>query len=168
MTPVGCGGVNLGAFRELFGESIRAWLAWDELEGGDAGIRQRVITDRAGLGRLLTVWYADPVGGPGDWRESAHAPMTVEQAVGTPGSWKAGAAERVEFFSHQFTMETEPPVLLLPAFGIGDRMLLLDGSHRAIALLSSGLDPRVLVCAVDGPVAARVLPDLERWSSILE
>lgn len=160
--------MNLDAFHELFGESIRAWLDWDELESGDAVIRQRVITNRAELGRLLTVWYTDPAGRPGDWRESTHTPMTVEQAAEKRGSWKNGAAERVEFFRHQFSQGKEHPVLLLPAFEVGDRVLLLDGSHRAIALLSSGLDPRMLACVISGPVSVRALPDLERWSSILD
>lgn len=160
--------MNLDSFHRLFGEAIRAWLDWDELSGANVEIRQHAITDRAELGRLLTVWYADPQGDPGDWRESTHTPMTVEQAANTPASWKRGAAERVGQFQCQFLKGEEPPVLLLPAYEIGDRVLLLDGSHRAIALRLSGLGPRLLVCALAGPVDARVAPDLGRWSSILD
>lgn len=66
-------------------------------------------------------------------------------------------------FHRQFQQEGEPPVLILPAYLIGDRMLLLDGTHRAVALYSARIEPRVLACCVAGPVDARVLPDLERW-----
>lgn len=163
-----CRIVNLEAFHQLFGESIRSWLAWGELETSDAQIRQQVIANRMELGRLLTVWYADPAGKPGDWRDPAHSPMTAAQAAQARTSWKNGAAERIEDFRSQFLESAEPPVLVLPAFVIKERILLLDGTHRALALFNSGLDPRVLICAVVGPAHARVLPDLERWSSILD
>lgn len=159
--------MDLDAFHRLFGAAIRAWLAWDEL-GDDVRIRQQVITDRSELGRLLTVWYTGPEGEPGNWRESTHTPMTVDQAASTPTSWTAGAAERVGRFQSLFLSGQEPPVLLFPAYAIGDRVLLLDGSHRAIALHRTGLGPQVLVCAVAGPVDHRVLPDLGRWSSNLD
>lgn len=159
--------MDLHDFRSLFGESIRALVAWDEIDGSEVSIRHSVLTDRAQIGRLLTLWYVDAAGRPGDWRDPGSTPLTVGQAARTSSARQAGAAQRIERFQRKF-LRGEPPVLLVPAFEIRDRVLILDGSLRVLSIYKSDVVPRVLVCAITGTIRSKVLPDVERWSAVLE
>jgi hypothetical protein len=48
----------------------------------------------------------------------------------------------------------------LPAYQVGDRLLLLDGNHRCISLVRFGIDYAVDLAVISGPIDGQIMADL--------
>jgi hypothetical protein len=158
--------MNIEEFETIFRNSeMRAWLAWDILEKSGANMREIYTRSPEALARLYTVWYAAPGGTNGDWRNSSDSPLRVGQATDTVGTWPAERVTRVAHFRAQFEKSRYPVQLTLPAYSPNTRdVLLLDGTHRAVAAHLSKKEVRLIVLAVQGPCDPRILPDLAHYS----
>ncbi|WP_127818116.1 hypothetical protein [Microbacterium sp. CPCC 204701] len=158
--------MDLGDFRRLFGDNIRAWMNWDLLQVSRVAISARVITDRDKLGDLRTVWYENRAGGPGDWRDAESTPLSVGEAVEHREFWTPQRRDRIDAFSSQYLRYTEPVLLTIPAYATPRGALMLDSTHRAAAAYLSKADVRLLVIAIIGPISAEILPDLAHHNII--
>jgi hypothetical protein len=152
--------MNLDDFRRLFGDTTQAWLAWDRLAVAGATIQEQIVTDRAELGRLRTVWYRDAGGGPGDWRDPGSVPLSVREAADQRSTWAPARSKRIEAFRQEYLRQTEPVLMMMPGYVTPLGTLLIDSTHRAVAAYLSNVEPRLLVLAIDGPISAEILPDL--------
>lgn len=145
----------------LFGDGcIRAQLNWAKLER-DCRIEASVSRSRAVLGDLYTVWYSGPEGHDSEFRDADARPLRVRETEFTEATWPAARAERIAEFERRYRADGRPVHLPLPVYVLDDgELLLLDGTHRAVAAHRSGVDVRLLLFAVHGPVDQAMLPDL--------
>ena len=118
------------------------------------------------LSSFFTVWYINPDGLNGDWRNAGDSPLRIRDAVKAFDIWPDDRKQRVEAFRAKFIRRSEPVQLVLPAYAPNDRdIILLDGTHRAMAAFMAQSGIRLLVFAVNGPCDPDVLPDLLHYSS---
>lgn len=156
--------MNIVDFQTLFSESIRAMLSWQRLLDANPPIDTIVTADLRSLGELRTVWYRDADGGPGDWKQPDHAPLTVAEAATTPRSWTTEKRDKIEGLRRHFLTYPEPNQLLLPCYRTQGEYLLLDASHRTVAAFLAGKETRALMLVVSGPTDHAILADLDRAS----
>lgn len=145
------------AFR---GDDVRSWVDWDGLQDLP-GARVTVLGDRADLGSCQTVWYRDRHGRRCDWRDPHGVRVDVAEAAATEGFPDAASRRRVLRIRDDLDRAVVDPVLVLPAYRArGDRPILLDGNHRAVAAHLSGARVRVVLMCVQGTADPRLLPDV--------
>ncbi|MFB9249034.1 hypothetical protein ACFFWE_12410 [Sphaerisporangium melleum] len=158
--------MNIGDYIEFFDpDVIGAWLDWDAVTSSDCQVSETCSRSREYLAGLYTMWYATPDDTDGDWRGERDRPLRVGEARRTSRSWPQGRASGVTRLRDAFVRENRPVHLVLPGYSLGNgRVLLLDGTHRAVAAHLSGLEVRVMVFSIEGPLDAAVLPDLAHYS----
>lgn len=138
----------MAEFESLFAAgAIRTWVDWAALDDTNCHVRAQVCTTSAQLGSCDTVWYR--VGDqPAEWRdEQARRARVAEVAAGVEPEGLDG------------TFLDAPHVF--PALNLGDgRVMLLDGNHRAVAMVASGQRFHVLLMVLTGPMDPMIFPDL--------
>ncbi|MET8158587.1 hypothetical protein ABZT47_19600 [Sphaerisporangium sp. NPDC005289] len=159
--------MDIGEYVEFFDpDVVGAWLRWDAVTASNCPVTQICTRSREYLAGLYTMWYVTPDGSDGDWRGERDRPLRVGEAHTTSSSWPEGRADRIARLRDAFQREGRPVHLVLPGYSLGNgRVLLLDGTHRAVAAHLSGLDVRLMVFSIEGPMDAAVLPDLARYSA---
>lgn len=157
--------MNLSDFQALFQGNIRAWLDWDALNCSTATITENIVTSRKDLGDIYTVWFVGPRGDPGDWRDPNHRPLRVDEASRALDSLTSDKKKRIQYLATQYAALNEPLVLLTPTYQAGQRMILLDVSHRIVAAYLAEISVRMLSLCIHGPQDAKVLPDLHWFLS---
>lgn len=139
---------------------VRVQLSWDRLDSPEFSVTHTVSRSTDLLGSMFTVWYEDPQGGNGDWRRDSH-PLRVSQASRTELDWPGDRRRRVSSFEKEFVQTLEPVQLVLPTYALHDGgLLILDGTHRAVAAHRASVPVRLFVYTLRGPVHEDVLPDL--------
>lgn len=123
--------MDLAAFEAVFRGGIRAQLAWEIVADASAGVVEHVLTAPGALGPLRTVWYTGADGREGSWRDPDSVALTVAEAASA--RWSEDRQRTIEGFRRMFASAREPVVLVFPAYVVGSSLLLLDGSHRAVA-----------------------------------
>jgi hypothetical protein len=157
--------MDLQVFRSLFQDSIRARLDWELLASSRAQVHMSTATGRDALGALSTVWYTDAAGGEGRFDDPGSRMLTVAEAAASPAAFPVDRLLAVSAIGDSLQAQHRPgePVLLtLPCYWLGGTRLLLDVTHRAVATYLSGLDVRLLLLDLAGPINSDVLPDLGR------
>lgn len=159
--------MNFNEYQTIFKDSgMRAWIAWDILDGLRCDISETYTRSADVLSRFYTVWYISPDGLNGDWRNAQDSPLRVGDAIQTINSWPDHRKQKVAAFRKSFAQRREPVQLVLPAYAPNDRdTILLDGTHRAVAAYLARVSIRLLVFAVRGPCNVDVLPDLQHYSA---
>lgn len=152
--------MDFSDFRTVYEHSIRAWLDWETLASSDARIEEKFLTSPQELGDIFTVWFTDPLGKHGDWRNPHHKPMTVKEAAHAPESWTTDKKRRIGEFFLEYTQFSEPLIMTLPTYRVDEKHILLDASHRTVAAYLAQAEVRVIVHSILGPANPRILPDL--------
>ncbi|MFI9587522.1 hypothetical protein ACIHCQ_38225 [Streptomyces sp. NPDC052236] len=147
------------------GGGVRVQLSWDRLDSSEFSATHTVSRSTGLLGSLFTVWYEGQQGGNSDWRRAAH-PLRVSEASRTEPDWPANRRHRVSSFEKEFVQAREPIQLVLPTYALHDGgLLLLDGTHRAVAAHRASVPVRLLIYTLRGPVHQDVLPDLRHHTA---
>jgi hypothetical protein len=152
----------LSSFKQLFEPNIRAMLNWDLLAAHDAFADTHVISTTEELGSLFTVWHVNMQQEPASWDDLQAQPLPVSKASEDLSLWPEHRRHTVSQFQNHYLSSPEPVNLLLPAYRAGARLILLDSTHRAVAVHQGALDFTAMVVTLNGPINEHVLPDL-RW-----
>jgi hypothetical protein len=156
--------VEIATFRALFEPNTRAALNWDRLCAEAATVSVAALICREDLGSLLTVWAVSPSGSQGNLRNPEDTPLALCEAAPLAENWPPTWARIQQFRADMLAgvRGDEPLLLTLPVYAVGDRRAILDSTHRAVAAYLTGLEVRVVVLAVHGPLDNGVLPYLDR------
>lgn len=128
--------------RQLFGESI--YLRYDRAATQDWPITLRVITTRRRLGKYHLLWTKGKLGQGGRAMRLRDIGAELEH-VG-PSSRR-----RVLEMASDFEKLGTPALAVLLCWGDGNRRVIVDGCHRASALMLSGAPFRALVVELQPP-----------------
>lgn len=158
--------MDLGDFETIFRDSeMGVRLSWDSLGNSDITVKEIYSRSRDALANLYTVWYATPEGKNGDWRNGPDHPLRVGEATQTLDDWPAKRVSGVGSFRTQFEKLGHPVQLTLPAYAPNGRdIIILDGTHRAVAAYLADKGVRLVVFALQGPRDPGILPDLMYYS----
>lgn len=161
--------MDLDAFATRFGPDIRARIDWARLAGVPTEVRVEASLEGAAQQRLagmFTVWYADSAGRNCEWSAPGSRPLSVRGARRTLPTWPQERRRTVAALMRAFAAAPEPVTLTLPAYQVREgRSVLLDGNHRAVAAHQAGVEVRLTVCSLIGPVCESVLPDLRHYAT---
>jgi hypothetical protein len=159
--------VELNEFEEIFRDSeMKVLLDWDFVKKSGASVNEIYTRSADSLAQLYTVWYSTPSGLNGGWPDSEDTPLRIGETLKTFPTWPAARRERVNYFRTQFEQSEHPVQLTLPAYAPNDRdVILLDGTHRAVAAHIVGKEVRLIIFALHGPCDSRALPDLAHYSA---
>lgn len=127
-------------FERLFRDQITCAVNWRALRRADITSYQRLITERRALGDLFTPWYD----GGDKWSDDKRRRITVRQAA------KLGRKDhraRLLELAAAFADE-QPGAMLMPALSVHRGLLLLDGTHRCVALHIARAKPRVALAVL--------------------
>lgn len=153
-------------FETIFRDSeMGVRLSWDALGNSDITVKEIYSRSREMLAGLHTVWYVTPDGKNGDWRNGPNRPLRVGEVIQTFDTWPAKRVAGIDSFRKQFEGLGHPIQLTLPVYAPNDRdLIILDGTHRAVAAYLAQKDVRLLVFALRGPRDPGMLPDLTHYS----
>ncbi len=119
----------------------------------------------AALGDLFTVWYATPDGEAAEFHDDDARPLSVREAA-TEQIWPADREARLAALTDSFKAQAEPVQLVLAAIiAPDDRIVIVDGTHRACAAYRAQNEIRMLLFTLHGPTSATVLPDLAHYAA---
>ncbi len=153
-------GVDTSDFRRIFEPDVRCLVDWPRLEE-HCHVSLELITAPEELGALSTVWYVRDDDRLGGWQDQHAVRVTVNDAARRtdfPSRESAGYVERIQ---RGILAGDHPRVWVTPAFRTQTgETIILDGNHRAVALLMSGAPIALFVAVAQGLDDARVFPDL--------
>lgn len=152
----------LASFKQLFEPNIRAMLNWDLLQLYHAFAESKVISTVEELGSLFTVWHVDKNQKPVSWDDPKAYPLSVTNASESFPVLAEHRRHTISQFQNHYLSSPEPVNLLLPAYRVGSRSVLLDSTHRAVAVHQAGLNFTAMIVILNGPIDEAILPDL-RW-----
>lgn len=152
----------LESFKKLFEPNIRAMLNWDLLREQQAFSETQVINTAEELGSLFTVWHVNNHQEPTSWDNPHAQPLSVAKVASYLAGMNEHRKHTISQFQNHYLSSPEPVNLLLPVYRVGSRLVLLDSTHRAVAIHQGNLDFTAMVVALNGPIDEAVLPDL-RW-----
>jgi hypothetical protein len=157
---------KISDFEEAFRDSgLRVELAWERLRAPEFSVSHTVSRSARLLGAMFTVWYEDLLGKDGAWDRPGR-PLRVREVMRTKDDWPADRGRRVSSFHNAFAVASEPAQLVLPTYALpGGELLILDGSHRAVAAHRAAVPVRLLIYTLRGPVEEGVLPDLRHHTA---
>ena len=149
-------------FRSLFASEVRSAINWDLLEAR-CGISLEIITEHQELGELQTVWHLGVDGVMSDWRDRTARRLTVAEAARLECVPSPAGAKFIRTVASEYSKGLHPRVWGIPLYKTkSGSTIVLDGNHRATALLRSGAPIRLLGAVAHGFDSAELLPDLLR------
>ncbi|MGK3089656.1 hypothetical protein ACG93S_11645 [Streptomyces sp. WAC01490] len=156
--------MTVNQFEDAFHNGVRVQLNWQRLVSYEPFVTRTVCDSTVLLDSMFTVWYEDQHGGNGDWCNPGR-PLQVSQAERTESDWPEERRQRVSFFEKKFSQTLEPVQLILPTYALGrGGLLLLDGTHRAVAAHRASVRVSLDLHTVHGPVDEDILPDLRHYA----
>jgi hypothetical protein len=154
--------IDVTEFATVFRDSgIRSWLDWDRIISSNYSVEQIVSRSIFALGELETVWYIQPDGSRGDWREQDSRRVCVQEAARLTNFPNTESSAYISHLAAQMEKAATPTILTLPSYmAKTGQLLILDGNHRAVAAFKAKRDVRLLIFAIKGTDNPYVLPDL--------
>ena len=90
-------------------------------------------------------------------------PIRVQDVARDIGKWPKRQG-RIALFAYSFIACPAPVKFILPAYRLpGDDKFILDGAHRAVALVLADVKFEVTFLLIQGPIDGAALPDLIHW-----
>jgi hypothetical protein len=149
----------------MFGDgSVKAQLDWPRIDDLSFQVVESFSQSREYLGNMMTVWYVDPAGLQADWWSEGARPMTVREAAQGQNSWLGDRRSRIAKFKKEFIRCGRPVRLVLPSYAVRrDTQLILDGTHRSVAVYAAEIPVRLFVFTLQGLIEEATLPDLRHY-----
>lgn len=158
--------VSAEDFRDLFAPpgGIRVALEWEELLRHSPTVTASLTRDRAQLLTGFFPWYVTQGGEETDFADPHGSAIPLANLPQAIASLSSPRRDKIERLRDSLVDAGDEIQLLVPAYRLGDAgRLFLDGCHRLAALSATNLGVRALVLTVEGPIDARILPDLRHW-----
>jgi hypothetical protein len=131
------------------------------LQSRDYSVAEMFSRSRSALGAMDTVWYANPDGSLGEWRNQYSRRMQVKEIAQMSNFLSQESSQYIERLTSNILSNSVSSYLVLPCYRTERRkFLILDGNHRAVAAYKAAADIRLLVFAITGPDNPPILPDL--------
>jgi hypothetical protein len=148
--------MNIAEFKYHFETPIEVLLNWHLLSPSNPSIRLQRLQLPGDAGRIFTPWYLDGSGVARDYFDDGAMPQNVSSAA------QSDALKKRHRFHYQ---EGSPTVVVAPAYGLPNGgVLLLDGNHRVVSAYLGGVNLLLMAFVIEGPLDAKILPDLEHWA----
>lgn len=153
--------MDLDAFTFAFRPFVKALLDWTALASAAPEVLVEVV-DAEGLRRedWCFPWFLDASGHPVDHDGDVAEVVTFATLPDHLDALDEERRDRIERKRDEHTEEGPPAQLVLPMYDFGGGRVLLDANHRTAGLLLTGLDARIVVCAVAGPDDPAILAEL--------
>ncbi|MBA2592597.1 MAG: hypothetical protein H0U97_10240 [Gammaproteobacteria bacterium] len=152
-------------FASFFRPAIRVCFNWDRLLEERWPIKVIVVDERQRLADFYPPWYLSPAGEEVGYLDIDARPFPLSAIPDSMKGLRRKRQDSIKRFSTIFTESRQPIHLVLPAYALTEnRYLLLDGTHRAAALLLSDVVFRMMVFVVNGPLDAGAVADLVHWA----
>jgi hypothetical protein len=142
---------------------IDVLLNWARFEREGWRIRSRWRTTENFTG-LYTAWYRDLARVDVSYQAAGAKPMSVAEVAARLSEFSFARQDKISALRRALPLGTIS--LRLAVYRVGKKsFVLLDGNHRAVAALMSGM-PATRLCldVVYGPRDADALPDLIHWT----
>ena len=152
----------LESFQKLFGSNIRAMLNWDLLKQHEALIETMVIDTHDEIASLFTVWHIGMDGAPASWDKAGACPLSIRETIAPSYQWNDQRKHTISSFQNHYLSSPESVNLILPVYRVNTGYVLLDSTHRVVAVHQAGINFSAMLVVINGPVDERILPDL-RW-----
>lgn len=158
-------GVIDGAdFRSMFEGFIGAKLDWALVQAAEPKVAVERCDSLDELAELRTVWYADPAGAFTTFDSPGARPVTAGEAANLIEHWPVKRRDAVLELASFYRRSSLPVQLILPTYRLPDgHALLMDGTHRTVAVLVAERPVVAILIELQGPPDAAVLPDLAHY-----
>jgi len=162
--------MNFSEFHARFKKTERGGINvgfnWTRMEDEEWTISTSSTKSQSELGKLYIPRYvAEGVELVG-YKDQGARPLTVEEAAKSLQGWPRLSSDIITGYISDFNRCSPPIKCVFPAYRISDdEKLLLDGTHRAIALFQSNLDFELCLATVQGPICEDALSDMHYWVS---
>lgn len=151
-------------FTFFFRPYIRVQFNWQRMEQEKWPIRLLLIDELPELAKLYMPWHIDETGSVVDYAAPMARPIQVQDIPDVISRFDNRRQEHIQELTEAFKQAGEPVQLVLAAYCINrNTYLLLDGSHRAAAVILAQVPFRLIGFVIVGPVEADVVSDLGYW-----
>ena len=98
-----------------------------------------------------------------DWGCDGALAVNVDQAIQLLDAWTYRSVRKIFQMLIEFAAASEAVRFDMPTYRVGDNCLILDGSHRTLALCMLRKSISVSALVIEGPLDRKVLPDLKHF-----
>ena len=142
---------------------IRVRLDWQKAVTERWPIGQHVVSEKDELANMYVGLYSTNNDFDVCYRTPEARPFRVNDVARDIGKWPKHQG-RISLFAYSFIACTAPVKFILPAYQLpGDNKFILDGAHRAVALVLADVKFEVTFLLIRGPIDCAALPDLIHW-----
>jgi hypothetical protein len=153
-------------FTSLFRANIRTLLNWDRMKKEEWPVAMFVVISRDQLSKLYLPWYVAFDNKETEYFDNESSPISLGQLPSMLNYLGKERKRYIRKLAVSFRRSTSPVQLIVPAYAVAEDVhMLLDGNHRAAALMDANVDFRMVVFSILGPLDSDALPDLTRWQS---
>lgn len=142
-------------FTRLFIGEVRVDFNWNLFLNSNWEILVRTVEIPNQASSIILPWYLTKGGRPCAFDEPDAAPLSLAEAAENQHILNERSIEPCLGFQGH----------LLPGYRLSsERVLLLDGSHRALGMMMSLDTARFKIAEIHGPINAQICPDLRSWT----
>ena len=144
---------------------IRVCLNWKRAYAERWNVSHRTVSLIDEIRGLYIPWYRAN-GVPCECAYRGATPVKVGQVADDLDGWPHRSAA-IHKYVCIYRMSPSPLRLMLPVYDLPrSETLLLDGSHRAVALILADVSFEVALLSIQGPIDSNALPDLQHFKPV--
>lgn len=142
---------------------VRVKLDWPRVVNDELKIDVHHTSSLNEVRTFFMPWYADDNRTELRYDCDYAKPVTVGDVADDLDRWPQRTLPIAEYVKDMCSDGAQG--LVLPTYALpNDRLLLLDGNHRAVALVVAQIPFSVRLLIVRGPIEPTMLPDLKHWA----
>jgi hypothetical protein len=158
--------ISVETFAFFFKPYIRVLFDWQRMERECWPIDLSVVSDLATLSSWYVPWNINGEGALVKYDAPGARPVPLSHVPTMFPQFDEERRELIHKLSQSFTEADQPVQLILPVYHLyDDRCLILDGNHRAAAVVMSGAPFKLMAFAIHGPLDGHIVPELQYWGS---
>ena len=151
-------------FVEFFKPFVRVMFDWARMEEERWPVELSVVSALEQVACWHTPWNFNRLGREVRHDDAEARPIRLAEVEALMPGFGEQRQRYIERMVCEFRQSPPPVQLILPAYELPEGgHILLDGNHRAAALLRARVSFRILLCAVRGPIEESILPELRHW-----